>query len=350
MKETNEDYYAVGDVFRRIRSFFSYLGKKWWLFAMAIFLGTALGFLYYKIQKPKYEAECTFIVEEKQSGMGGLSGLASQFGFDISGMAGGNIFAGDNILDILKSRKIVRQVLLSSATQSGKGATLADLFVGFSGLRREWKDKPELANVSFENSTVLLNQLQDSVLNIVYEKVVTKHLSAERVNKKGTLIRVNVTAADDFFAKAATERLVNEASKMYLSIKTGTAQENVNRMQRRSDSLLYLLNRKSYTAAAAQPLDVNPGIREAIVPTEIAVRDKSVIATLYAEVTRNLEASKLLLSQQTPIIQVIDKPSLSLFDNKRKLWVLIALGILLCEVACFFLLSSTYAVIKLRSL
>jgi hypothetical protein len=113
--------------------------------------------------------------------------------------------------------------------------------------------------------------------------------------------------------------MVRAAANLYLDIKTGTAQANISKLQRRSDSLLVLLNHKSYVAAANQPLDINPGVKSAVVPLEIVSRDKTVLATLYAEVTKNLEASKLILSQQTPVIQILDRPGQLLNDNKRSL-------------------------------
>jgi uncharacterized protein involved in exopolysaccharide biosynthesis len=87
-----------------------------------------------------------------------------------------------------------------------------------------------------------------------------------------------------------------------------------------------LLNNKSYAAAASQLLDVNPGIRTAIVPVEIASRDKAVVSTLYTEVTKNLEASKMMLSQQTPVVQVLDRPSLPLVDNRKGMSMLVVAG------------------------
>ena len=64
-------------------------------------------------------------------------------------------------------------------------------------------------------------------------------------------------------------------------------------------------------------------MRAAIVPSEIANRDKTVIATLYAEVTKNLEISRELLSQQTPVIQVLDQPGELLPDNRKGLAFLV---------------------------
>jgi hypothetical protein len=283
--------------------------------------------LYYTIQKPKYEAVSTFILEEKSSG-GGLAGLASQFGFNVGSLGGSSsIFSGDNILSILKSKKVVTHVLLSPVDESRKDKeTLADLYLEFSGLREVLQKKPSLSHINFHQSAKELSLVQDSVLNLIYETVVENNLTTERTSKQGTIIMVQVTAANRDFARLMTEKLVAEASKLYLDIRVGTAQENIRQLQRRSDSLLSLLNRKSFAAAAVQPLDINPGIKTAIVPVEIANRDKTVLATLYAEVTKNLEASKLLLSQQMPVIQSLDKPGHLLKDKRKGLVLLLLAG------------------------
>jgi hypothetical protein len=169
--------------------------------------------------------------------------------------------------------------------------------------------------------------------------MVKTHLIVDRTSKRGTIIKVQVVAENPLFAKLMTERLVEEASKMYLNVKVGTAVANIKRLQRRSDSLLALLNNKSFTVASLQPLDINPGLRTIAVPAEIATRDKTVLATLYTEVTKNLEASRLLLSQQTPIIQMLDGPGLSLYDNKKSLVFLAVIGSLISFGFCLGLIS-----------
>lgn len=327
--EDNTEYYSFHNVVDTITSFFFHLRKKilWQTFVFLI--GCGFGVLYYYVQAPKYKAACTFILDEKTSGGGGLSSLASQFGLNLGSLSGtGSMFAGDNILDILRSKKVVERVLLSPVEkQSSDTNTLADLYLQYTALKKQWKKNPSLAEINFHDTKEQeLTPLQDSVLNVIHERLIKKNLSAERTSKQGTIIKVEVTAPNAIFARLMTERLVNEASKLYLDIRIGTAQENIRQLQRRSDSLLLLLNNKSYTTAASQPLDVNPGVRTAVVPLEIATRDKTVLATLYGEVTKNLEASKLLLSQQTPVIQVLDQPGYLLDDNKKGLVVLLIFG------------------------
>ena len=336
MKEDQEDKNSLGEIIHILRTYLQYLRKRWWMLVLAMLVGAGLGLVYYFIQKSKYEAVTTFILEEKSSGGSGLAGLASQFGFNLSGLTGGgSIFSGDNILDILKSKKIVQVVLLSPANE-GKPAdqSLADLYLDFSGLKMKWKKKTELAGINFKGGIQQqLSPLQDSILNVLYEKIVEKNLYVDRLNKKGSIIKVQVTASNEVFARLMTSRLVDEASKLYMDIRVGTSEENIRQLQSRSDSLLMLLNRKSFTAAAVQPLDINPAIKTAAVASEIVSRDKTVLATLYAEVTKNLEISKMLLSQQAPVIQVLDSPGYLLEDKKKSLYALLIGSIISFEFA-----------------
>jgi uncharacterized protein involved in exopolysaccharide biosynthesis len=317
MEQNIQDYYSLKDVSNHILSFIKYLRKKLWMLLLVLGLSILTAILLYYNQKPNYRAVTTFILEEKSTPGSGLAGLASQFGFDMGSLGGGSIFTGDNILDILRSKKIINEVLLTKLDSGRNSQTLADLFLDFKG----WKKKAELKGVNFTNvqSLETLSLKQDSVLNEIHSYIVKHSLSADRVNKKGSIISVQVTSTNSFFARLITERMVRAAANLYLDIKTGTAQANISKLQRRSDSLLVLLNHKSYVAAANQPLDINPGVKSAVVPLEIVSRDKTVLATLYAEVTKNLEASKLILSQQTPVIQILDRPGQLLNDNKRSL-------------------------------
>lgn len=341
MHEEKEDYYTLGNVIEAIKAFFTqYLRKRWWILLLVICAGAAAGAIYFYKQKPKYVAVCTFILEDKSASGGGLSGLASQFGFNLGGLNnGGGIFSGDNILDILKSKKVVQKVLLSGAeVKNENGKTLADFYLDFTKARKNWIANPELNHLNFSGSDKSMTPVQDSVLNAIYESLIKKNLSTERTSKQGTIIKVQVTAENGLFARLMTERLVEEAGKLYMDIRVGTDQENIRKLQRRSDSLLVLLNSKSYRAAASQPLDINPGLRTASVPLEIATRDKTVLATLYGEVTKNLEASKLLLSQQTPVIQLLDRPSFLLDDNKKSMLFLV--GVAAFAFAGIYLVSA----------
>jgi uncharacterized protein involved in exopolysaccharide biosynthesis len=335
MNDKTENTVRLSDLFEHIKPLTIYTLKRWYWLFVALALGVILGIVYYNLQKPKYKAVCTFVLEEKQASLGGLGGLASQFGFDIGSLgSSGSLYAGDNIFEILKSKKIVQKVLLSKV-DSTSSKTLADFYIDFEKLKAHWKKDSPLKSVSFENSTSDLSLTQDTVLNIIYDKLIDKNILVDRAGKKGDLIKVEVESENRKFAIILAERIVEEAKDLYIYIKVGNAEMNIATLQRKADSLQSLLNGKTYTAAQTQVVDANPGLVSLRVPSEIAGRDKTVIATLYAEVVKNLEASKMILVQQTPIIQVIDYPNQSTKDNMKSRKTLILIGM----VAMFFLFA-----------
>lgn len=324
MTKNKQDYYSFAEFTEGVKSFIVFLRKKWLLFVLCMMGSIGLSILYYFSQKPQYKAITTFILEDKNPSGGGLAGLASQFGLNLGSLTGGgSLFAGDNILSILKSKKVVQKVLLSRESTDTNARTLADIYLDFHGYREKWKKNPKLAGINFNGPMEMMSPLQDSILNVIHTTIIKKDLQTTRISKQSSIIEVEVTSQNSLFARLLAERLVEEASSLYLNIKVGMAETNIAQMKYRSDSLLVLLNRKSFTAASSQPIDVNPALRSAVVPAEIATRDKTVLATLYTEVTKNLEASKMILSQQTPVIQLLDRPSFLLNDNKKGLFFLL---------------------------
>lgn len=323
----------LGDVLEMGQHFLGLLRAKWKLICLITFIGGFCSIAYYFLQKPAYEGVSTFILEEKSVGGGSLAGIASQFGLDIGGMAGGSgIFAGDNILDIIKSRQIIEKVLLTKldSTKSGSEQSLADVFLQLIQWKKKWVDEPTvLATVNFNNIGFLSKHstTQDSVLGLMYERIIKKNLSVERLNKKGSIISISTVSTDPVFSKLFTERLLLETKRLYIEIKTGNLQANLNRLERRSDSLLAVLNAKSFQTASLQSLDANPAYRNATVPVELSQRDKSVASAIYAEVVKNLEISRIALSQQTPVIQILDTPKYPLNDQKKKISILLLMGL-----------------------
>ena len=304
---------------------------------ITLFLVSGVVLLYSFLQKQQYEATTSFILEEKSAtGGGGLSGLASQFGFDLGGLgAGGSIFSGDNILDILRSRHIVEKVLLSKLDSSKGGQTLADLYI--PQLRKD------IPSVDYNNVVYPkpLNRLQDSVLYLIYDKIVSKNLVVDRVNKKGSIIKVTVVSESELFSKIFSDRLVFETIKLYVDQKTSVSNRNIARLEARADSLLRVLNNKSYQSASLQILDANTAFRSTAVPVELSQREKSISFALFSEVVKNLEASRMSLASQTPIINILDTAKYPLLNRKKSIWILLgaataAVAFLSFVIAFFF--------------
>ena len=123
-----------------------------------------------------------------------------------------------------------------------------------------------------------------------------------------------------------TDKLLCETSKFYINIKTNSATDNVQKLQRRADSLSSILNTKSYNAAAFQILDPNIAYKSISVPGELSQRDKTIVYSIYAEVVKNLEIARMSLVNQTPNIQILDQPKYPLIDQRKSLLFLMAVG------------------------
>lgn len=335
---------SLAELIEKFKAFYQYLKTKWLSLLLAGIIGGALGIGYYYLQTPKYTAECTFVLDEKSGSGGGLASLASSFGVDIGGMlgGGGSLFAYDNILDILQSRRIVETVLLTEVdTAKITHQTLADLYLDFTKLKKAYDKKARTADIHFNgyNNRDQLSPVQDSILFVICKAVIKNNLVIDRTNKKTQIFKVDVTSINERFSKLMSERIVAETKNLYIGIKTGTTQRNIDRLQQKADSLLVLLNGKSYESAEMQVLNANPAVKIVGVAAKLAGRNELLIGTLYTEVVKNLESAKTMLMVQTPVIQVIDSPKLPLELQKKGLKLLVMIcGFIFLSVSCLYFL------------
>ena len=87
----------------------------------------------------KYNAELTFVIEEDGGGssLGAMSGIASQFGFDI-GSSSNATFSQSNILELLKSRGVIVSALMQSARVNSKNNLLIEHYLEINEVKDSW--------------------------------------------------------------------------------------------------------------------------------------------------------------------------------------------------------------------
>ncbi|MGE7773610.1 Wzz/FepE/Etk N-terminal domain-containing protein [Chitinophaga sp. NPDC101104] len=296
-----------------------YLWSKWIIICIFGVIGAGLGLTYSLLKKPDYVAGLTFVLEDsKASPMMAYAGIASQFGIDLSSMSENGVFSGDNIVEFLKSRLMVEKALLTVVNKNGKSVTLADCFMDAYDLREKWNKKPRLAGVSFPANLGRdkFTLIQDSILQVFYANIVKEKLIVTKPDKKLSFILVKTQSVDEVFSKAFTENLVREATAFYVETRTKRSKFTVDQLQLKADSVERLLNQKTYSAAKSQDLNFNPARSVTSVTSELITRDKLVLSTMYGEIIKNLELSKMAMAQETPIIQIIDTPILPLEISK----------------------------------
>jgi hypothetical protein len=278
-------------------------------------LGALIGFIYAYITPLNYLSKVVFVVQENRSSGSSVSSLVGQFGLDISGGGGGDVFAGDNILLFLKSESLCRETMLSSYDDNNS-VTLADKYAECYGFTKKWSKQKSIGYVSFSNlKDGIIPRLEDSLLQVIVNKHFLKfNFNVSKPDRKASFIQIAVTTRNEKLSYLISKRLVEIATQKYIDSKIRLKLVNVTILQKRADSLAALLNDKITKVSASQQnlIDVNPAIKAVAIPTEISTRDKSMIATIFAEVVKNLEIAKTILSQETPSIQIVDKSTFPL--------------------------------------
>lgn len=318
--------------------------KKIKLLAFGL-IGALLGIAYAWLKPVTYTSRLSFVVEESKAGGGSLlSGLAGQFGFDIGGLSGtGGVLAGDNVQQLLRSHKMIKNTLLSPLDDSGE-LTIADEYAKTAKLSEKWADKYNNGNtISFPADKSKYTRLQDSLLQVIIKRISEKELTVGKPDKKLSFFEATVTMHNEALAQIFTTRLIDQASRFYIETKTKRQRNNVNKLQARADSIGMLLNQKTYSASEANNiiLDINPAYPTANVGIELKQRDKAVLQTIYAEIVKNLEISRTMLIQETPTFQIVDEPELPLKKNRTGyLASIIYGGLILGAAGALYLLMS----------
>lgn len=331
-----QDEVSVKELVFRFRSIFSYLLSKWLVILIVGLAGAGLGITYAFLQPVKYMYRLSFVAEDQKSGMGGLAAIAGQFGFDLGGAASGGVFSGDNVLLFLKSENLCRESLLTNYDSAGT-QLLADKYAEVYELKKSWAKEKGIGPVDFSlYKNGKLPRLQDSLVQIIVQRILKKDLDVSKPDKKASFVVVSATMRDELLSKFFCERLVKIATDKFIESKTRTMAINVAKLQYRADSLGALLNSSTYTAAAAQQMlvDLNPALRSASVNAEISSRNKTMIGTIFAEVVKNLEIAKVALSQITPNVQMVDQSSLPLKKEKTSKLISLIVGGMLAGIIC----------------
>ncbi|TAJ51874.1 MAG: lipopolysaccharide biosynthesis protein [Chitinophagaceae bacterium] len=320
----SSDEVTFGEIFFKVKRVFNYLLGKWKIIALTGVLGGALGFMYALFQKPTYTASLTFALEDDKSsggGLGGALGLASSLGFDL-GTNGGGAFSGTNLMALMKSRKLIEQTLLTPVSVNNKMVTLAEQYLVFEGWRETWEKKNPVFNqklqysITADRSTFSLQQ--DSVLGLIYEKLVKDNIRIDQKDKKVSIISVDVKTKDELFSKYFTEILAKEISDFYVETKSRKAKMNVTILEKQADSVRRELYGAINGVAVANDItyNLNPALNVNRTPSARRQVDVQANTAILTQLVINLELARVTLRKETPLIQIIDKPILPLYKER----------------------------------
>lgn len=323
---SNIDQNSSITVIESIRSVFNLILRNWLLFLIVGMVAGIGGIIYSLFQKPEYKSHLTFALDEGDNGngMGNILNLASQFGFSIGSEK--DIFSGDNILTIMKSRRMIEKVFLSVDTFNNKPFTLIEYFLEESGVR---KSNSKIQNVHFNvgEPRSSFSYQQDSLLYKTYLRFSKNNVIAERPDRKLSIYEVSVTSHDEKFTKDFTDRLVAETNNFYTEIRTKKAKETLTILQARMDAMKQNLNSSIKNKASVQDVNINPAFTEAQVPVQKQQANIQVYGAAYGEMFKNLELARFQYLNEIPLMQIIDAanyPMEKIKTSKLKMAILFA--------------------------
>lgn len=337
------DEISLKELILKLQEWYRYLLSKWVIIIITGIIGGVAGLAYAYYQKPVYTAELTFVVEGNTSGgnLGSYTGLASQFGINM-GNGGGGVFEGQNLFEFMKSRLVIEKALLTSVDVKGRKLTLAEYYINMKGLREEWLKNPKLKDIHFlpGEDPKEFSLVKNALIRGFHNTIVAKNLIVDNKDKKSSIISMSVTSEDELFSKYFTEVLAKEVSDLYIDTKTRKSVQNLANLKYQVDSV-----RREFNTAisdVAYSIEANPNANPARQSLQVPHQRKQVDAqanqAMLVELMKSLAVSQITLREETPLIQMIDKPVLPLpRQDSSKPKGLILGGILGVFIAVFFL-------------
>jgi uncharacterized protein involved in exopolysaccharide biosynthesis len=321
-EQFDNDEISLKELVLKIKEWYQFLLTKWRLIILAGIIGGLIGFTYAYFQKPTYKAVLTFAMEEEKSGGGGLGGalgLASQFGIDL-GSSGGGAFSGANLIELMKSRKLVEKTLLSPIEVDGKAQSLVEYYLAFNEIKKDWDEKPLLKNVSFpiDADRTKFTLQQDSILKNLAAGLIKTDLVISQKDKKVSILSIEMNSTNEQFAKVFCETIAKETSEYYVEIKSKKSKMNVDILQHQADSIRAELNSAitGVAAAADNVFNLNSAMNVRRTPSARRQVDVQANTAILTQLVGNLELAKVTLRKETPLLQIIDRPSFPLEKEK----------------------------------
>ncbi|MDB5111061.1 MAG: lipopolysaccharide biosynthesis protein [Mucilaginibacter sp.] len=290
------DEISFKEILLVIVHWFKYMLSYWAIILVVMLIGGIIGYIYINKQKTVYIATSTFVLQEAGGDSGGSANNFAIIGFGAPIV--GIIFQGDNLLELYRSRLMIKKTLLS---KTDSGDYLIDRYIKISGLKQAWKNNPTLKNINFfikPNKRYV--RIQDSLISLFVNDINNNYLSINRVGRL-SIFRVQVASVNEEFSKLFNDQIVKTVNEFYIQTKIKRPAENLKLLQYQVDSIGTVLKKGAVYRVGSSANDnskSNPS-------RQVEVQNSR---TVLNELVRNLEVSKMSLRKETPLIQIIDEP------------------------------------------
>jgi len=310
----SSDDIKLTDVIRAFRNYSWYVLRKFWIVLLGAILMGVAGYIYATVSKTKYQANASFNVVDSRGMGGGLMAIMSSFG-----LSGGAGTSNEILSGIIQSRHAVKSAFLSEVEYKGHQEKLIHIFFEEYGYYEAWQGDPVMDSFKFKANTIFeLTRKEDSILNIMYTPFVEDFMEVDYEILQG-LIMVSVKTYSYDFSVGMLNKILDYSVEFFVEKQIEGKKNSIEVAQFKVDSLEAALQAKRMRLAALTDRSKYLERAEGAVEMQRLNTEISALTVRVATSRDALEIAKTSLLQETPIINVIDRPSYAT-DIKRKKW------------------------------
>lgn len=315
MNEKEASNKSLREFIINTQQWISYFKSKWKLLLLTAIAGLVIGLAYCYLKPVQYKAQTDFFVNNDDGGSSAASipGL-SMLGISSTGTQG--LFVGDNLIWLYNSQKMIEQTLLSPMDSSGRPILYGVIAIDWKLQRKFGKLLKQPFPLNRRDSTIgpALQRILTATVNVVR----SDYMMVTAANQDGTIISVSFTSKDEKLSKIFIDDIVRNVNAYYINFKTQKMSEQVAVLAGKVNEYNKDLTGSIYKSASSRQSVPNPNPN---LPTIQAAPQRSDVnvqinATLYSQLVAQLEAAKLTLAKETPIIQIINEPKYPLIIIK----------------------------------
>lgn len=332
-----EDQFSFKDIVLKLVSFKNLIFRNWKVLAATILIGIIGGYLFERFTKkpPTYVAKIVFNMETGGGGSGGgLSDIASAFGFNTGGSASAGLFVGDNFVELLKTKNLYNRAVLSRVKVNGKEEIFGNYYLRTSGLLKdELEDDVEMQTFQFKHDNYEdATQNERSKVRLV-QNYLMPYTVIGNDSKKATFLSLAVTSRNDTLSYIWANLYLKVVTEFYKETKTQKSRELLDLMVNRVDSLKRVLYATQSAAARFQDQNQQIIVQEGLIEQQRLQTNSGQIQAMYFESVKSLDNIKFSMAKETPLFTKIDDTELPISpepDPAKKVIVIGALiGLLL---------------------
>ena len=325
----NQKDFSILFVFESFKNWFTYIFSNVRKIAILTTSFLVITLLYNYLKSPVHYARTSFVLDSESSSnsIGDIASLASLAGINASSFIdASSLFQIDNIQELYRSSSMLKQTLMSNSVFENKNELLINRFGNEESIDKKWNK----LGVNFSDKYVVESnsRLHDSVLMEAVKIIKEKYLLVDKPSRKTTILEIGFDHKDELLAKSFNENLVSIVNNFYFKTKTQKTGENLQILQRQADSVKKVLD-KSILFLAEKDQSIpnpNPLTKVSLVPYQKALVDVQANGAIYQEIVTQLELAKVTHRNKTPLIQIIDKPTLPLENSRLRFFECIVYG------------------------